>query len=254
MQPSFSFFSHDFGDFVLAKKILEKYPQNILQFTIIALPKSLLELPSSKFTKTIETSFNRQHYPVIWELALQNILQNKTKFGRIGLFYDQHNHEFENFSKILQQQTQLKNNQYSYEPLSPKRAEKTPKINLFPTPFVTSMANNMIADSVEFRRLIRKYIRKAKNANCDTIMFGESIMEESKISKIIQHIAGSQMKVSYFSDFFLKGLPVNLWKSDSIIKPKKQIEIWTDLELEFTKNHAEKLLGRKLAKDCVYSL
>ena len=117
-------------------------------------------------------------------------------------------------------------------------AKAQTEASYFPTQALHHLANEGLADSVEFRRLARKFIRRAKEHNCEVLFFPEMIFAETKTQKILQHLAGSQMKIQTCNH-----------ESSGEIKTtlKQEITIYHQLEsVEFLKLRAEKLLGTKL--------
>ena len=105
------------------------------------------------------------------------------------------------------------------------------------------MANEAMADSVEFRRLARKYLRKAKHIHCDTIFFPEAIMGEEKTRKILQHIVGTQMKCVFVSDFVFENEEI---KKKIKSSKKRNISIISGDDADFTGKRAEGILRTKL--------
>lgn len=107
---------------------------------------------------------------------------------------------------------------------------------LFPVQALTHLANEGLADSVEFRRLARKYIRRAKQHNPAALFFPEAIFTDPKIKKILQQLAGTQLKVLTLSP-----------EIESEKSEKQSITIYHDLKnTDFLKTRAENLLGKKL--------
>jgi len=116
--------------------------------------------------------------------------------------------------------------------------EKT-TIKCFPTQAIHHLANEGLADSVEFRRLARKFIRKAKEHNCQVLFFPELIFAETKTQKILQHLAGSQLKIVTCK--------IRDTKYEIPEAEKQSITIYHPLEdITFLKSRAEKILGTKL--------
>ena len=117
-------------------------------------------------------------------------------------------------------------------------AQKFSNYPLFPVQALSHLANEGLADSVEFRRLARKYIRRAKQHNLDQLFFPEAIFAEPKTHKTLQHLAGTQLKIQTLSP-----------EIKSKKSAKQKITIYHDLEnTNFLKARAEKLLGTKLKK------
>lgn len=216
----FSFIGHDFGILVLGRAILKKLPQVKIKFFL-----GKDEVSSEK--KLIQESD-------LWKKAFYEILK-QTRFGKIGIFYDRKNFEAASFF-----QKQIKEIDLSkYHPKESKRALKKPQINLFETQILREFANEGLSDSVEFRRLTRKYIRHAKNAGCDLIFFPEAIFGEIKTKKILQHLTGKQRKVFTIDDFLI----INSEKTT-----KLEIKIHQSKENStFVKQRAEKILQTKLS-------
>ncbi len=215
----------DFGIFVLGRTILKQYPKAKIKFFFKKISKEKESIKESDFR----------------ERGIKEILSEITRFGRIGVFLDRKNLEAKTFFQkqiVESDQTKYLND---YNPKDTRRAEKKPNITLFDTQLLRDFANEGLADSVEFRRLTRKFIRNAKNAGCDTIFFPEAIFGEKKTQQILQQIAGTQMKVVTLKDFF----PIP--KIDST---KREIKIcWQEESKEFLKKRAEKILETKLGKE-----
>ena len=86
-----------------------------------------------------------------------------------------------------------------YQPKDTKRAGKL-SIKGFSHQILVELASEGIADSVEFRRLARKFIREIKNANCDILLWNDVILGEKKTAKILQKICGSQLKCVFMTE------------------------------------------------------
>ncbi len=210
------FWGKDFGIIALAKN----YPAQEIQIKI-----------SRDFTeKTIQESD-------FWLDGVKKIVK-KTKFGRIGIAYDRKNKEAKSFCKTLAKEG------FDYQQKNP-RAEKSAKFSFIEMQVVCEMANEGLADSVEFRRLIRKYLRNAKHLHLDSIFFLESIFAENKTRQILAKIAGTQIKTYFVTDF----LNLNTINNDLKNPAKKKFFIKTNDDLSFTKKRAEKILQKKL-KNC----
>jgi len=227
----FKFQSADFGALVLGREILKKEPNATLELWV---EQKNPPPPLTKGGKVV-CEFD------LWESALQKILSEITRFGRIGIFYDRKNVAAKEFCKILQVK------KLTHKPQD-KRAEKSPQFHVFETQVLHHMANEGCADTVEFRRLARKFLRHAKNAHCDTVFFTEAIFGEEKTRKILQHLAGTQMKVVVASDFAVSAIPKSRGANmDSRLqKEKRSITIHTSDTPEFTKIRAERILQTKL--------
>ncbi len=170
-------FQGNLGILVLGIKVLSVNPKAALSFMI------------EKNEEPTDMEYS------LWEKSVQEIL-SATKFGRIGIFLDRKNflaHQY--FQAFDYQKT-------PYKPKG-KRSEKCPRVTVFTFQVLRAMALEGLADTVEFRRLGRRFIRQAKNANCDTIFFPELIFGETKTKKILQHIAGKRIKVYTSDDFFV---------------------------------------------------
>jgi len=216
------FFSSDFGALVFGREVLIKDQSAELEF-------SVKDLGTKKKDFLSETDF--------WSISLEKIVAEKTKFGRIGIFYDRQNQAIQEFIKKIDLQ------KFNFE-RKDRRAEKIPQFIPFETQIICEMANEGWADTVEFRRIARKFFRKAKHSHCDTVFFPEVIFGEEKTKKILQHLAGTQMKVFTPRDFF--------WDYPELQKDgvttKRKITINTADDSEFTNLRAEKILCTKLKK------
>ena len=178
----------------------------------------------------------------LWLDAMKLVIKEQSKFGRVGVFIERKNQEAFDFFSAFDVSI------CGYVPKK-SRSEKIPKINIFPTQLLVEMANEGMGDSIEFRRLFRKYIRKAKNYHCDTIFFADTILGAENTKKIIQSIAGTQIKCCFVSDYFLEFLI-----SRKLVLSKEgscNISIHTQDDVIFTEKRSESLLKTKLKKDTV---
>ncbi len=206
----------DIGIFVLGRKILVKNPTAELYFNICSDKNNNLSLS-------------------LFKNGITNILKSKTKFGRIGIIIDRKNFLLIDVALSFDNSTSI------YLPQD-KRAEKKPCLKVFKSQALKHLALEGLSDSVEFRRLARKHIRYVKQNNCDTLFFPEPIFGDKKTKKILQHIAGTQIKVFTADDFF-----------NPIIKEAKQQKItikYADEDPLFLKKRAETILQTKLGSYC----
>lgn len=164
---------------------------------------------------------------------IKNELLKRTRFGRIGIITDR--------SKATDTMHWGQKKEFNFYQPTDKRALTTPLISIFKTQVLYHMAEEGLADSVEFRRLARKFIRPAKHAQCDTLFFTEAIFGESKTKKILQHLAGTQMKVVTPDDF----LKLKNCCSDAQIASEIKIHFKHE-DPAFLKKRAEQILKRKL--------
>jgi hypothetical protein len=108
---------------------------------------------------------------------------------------------------------------------------------------LSSFANRGLSDTVEFRRLARKYLRSARNNNCDGVLFLSGILADEESCKILAKMIGTQIKPVFITEFL----------SEEFFVPasKQKIEIYTDRDVDRVHREAEKFLHMKLAKGCV---
>ena len=165
-----------------------------------------------------------------WESGLEYCVE-KTRFGRIGIFVERKN---EVALKVFGEEVERFRDR-SVES-SDKRAEKKLSIRLFETQLIHEMALEGYGSSNEFRHIARKFIRQAKNANCDTVYFPEAIFGEESTQKALREIAGTQMKVITLADVF---------QVEKGADQKQKIEI-ADTFSEFEKKRAAEILQTKL--------
>lgn len=218
----FSFVGNNFGIFVLGRDILKQNPKSCVRFFLNP------AMPEEK------TSIKEQD---LWHNAFKSLLK-ETRFGRIGIFLDRKNFEAADF--FQEQINEIKT--FEYSPKEKKRALASPQITIFKTQLLREFANEGLADSVEFRRLARKFIRSAKNAGCDLFFFPEAIFGETKTKKILQHLAGSQRQIFTVDEF----LSINQDVSDSGVREIKIFQ--TSESVDFVKKRAQKILETKLPK------
>ncbi len=155
----------------------------------------------------------------IWEKA---IVAAATKYKRLGIAIDRSKDTEKNFL----QETGKNLISIQYELLS-------------------EFSNRGMADTVEFRRLTRKYLRSARNAHCDGILFLSGVLAEEKTRKVISQIMGTQSTPIFVTEF----LPDEFF----IATEKQSIEIFTDQDIERIHTEAEHFLHIKLAKGVVIS-
>ncbi len=119
---------------------------------------------------------------------------------------------------------------------------------VFPVEYelLSDFSNRGLADTVEFRRLARKYLRLARNAHCDGLLFLSGVLAEESSRKILAKTSGTQAKTLFITDFIPKELLV--------ATDKQSIEIFTDQEGERVHREAEKFLHMKLGKGAVKAL
>jgi hypothetical protein len=220
-------------------------------FGIIALAKNY---PASKVMIKISRDFPEKEIiqeSDFWLPLIKMIVDEKTKFGRVGIFYDRKNKEAKSFCKELAKRN------FNYQQKNP-RAEKSAKFSFLEMQVLGEIANEGLADSVEFRRLARKFIRNAKHLHLDSLVFLEGIFAEKKTRQILAKIAGTQIKTYFVTDFVYNGFKFSASQSKSTSKSKlndfknsakKIFLIETDDDLEFTKKRAEQIIQRKL-KSC----
>ncbi len=221
----YTFFSDDFGAFVFGREIFKKNPTISLEFLV---KKGSEEKPKDSLC---EQDF--------WNTAMRNLIE-KTRFGRIGIFFDRENFEAKEFFVS----SNLEKMKKTYSPKN-YRSEKDLQILIFETQVLKQMANENWADSVEFRRIARKFIRQAKHSNIDTILFADAILGSEITKKILQHLVGARIKCVFLSDclgdeFFQKR------------EEKGSVKIVTGDDVEFTREVAEKVLRRKIGNTAIH--
>lgn len=254
------FWGSDFGIIALAKN----YPANDIQITISA------ENPAKNYFCESD----------LWFPAVKNITEEKTKFGRIGIFFDRKNKKAESFCQTLAKQ------KFNYKQRN-TRAENSAKFSFFQTQILKEMANEGLANSVEFRRILRKYVRNTKDLHLDSVLFLDSIFAEKKTRQIIAKIAGTQIKTYFLTDFISAEFELDICQdelssnskksqnpSDSMTSHEKRVidginadnnknqytggkksfTIKTDDNLEFTKKRAEQILQKKLKNENITEL
>jgi len=235
------FFGNDLGIFVFGQEILKQFPQARISFYLTQ-KSSVLEYNTGGGCTSVEIQ-NKNFISEnnFWEIGLLEILKLHTRFGRIGIMCDSRNIECQNFF------AKINLGNFNYHPKDKKRAEKNPVINLFNYKLLKNFANEGLTDTVEFRRLARKYIRQAKSHKCDSLYFPEIIFGEEKTKKILQHLAGSQMKIFTTADFFEIPLS-NSYKEEK----KRDIKIFynpKNIDLADLKVLSEKFLKTKISEN-----
>ncbi|PID70599.1 hypothetical protein CSB37_00725 [bacterium DOLZORAL124_38_8] len=190
-----------------------------------------------KHIPTAHISFDLQNKSLLseslWKQAVEDIFQH-TNFGRIAFVYDRKNKSAQTWIE------KLKVENLEYTPKHTSRCESLPKITYLETQVLAEMANEGLADSIEFRRLCRRQLRPLKHAHIDTVLFFDDILGEEKTRKIIQTILVSQIKAVFPVDFFDI--------SDIQGHEKREISIKTNpSEQNFTKKRAQKILQTQLS-------
>ena len=112
-----------------------------------------------------------------------------------------------------------------------------------PYELLSSFVNRGLSDTVEFRRLARKYLRSARNNQCDGVLFLSGILADETSCKILAKILGTQIKPVFITEF----LPEEFF----VPAEKQVIEIYTDQDRERVYGEAEQILHMKLAKGAV---
>jgi len=214
---SYQFWSHDFGAFVFGRKVLQSDQTAHLEFQVAQAG----EQPKAT---TSEQDF--------WEQGVKEIAKSQTRFGRVGISFDRGNKEAKTFCDTVAKMN------LEYSPTDKRRSEKSLRISPFETQVLCNLANEGLSDTVEFRRLARKFIRPAKHAHCDTIFFLDAIMGEEKTRTILKHLAGSQIKLFFPDDFF------EISKSEN--NKTRDIKFISEDDEIFTKKRAENILRTKL--------
>jgi len=213
------FFSDDFGALVFGREILKRNPMVELDFQV-----------KTKVGKSLAKALCERDF---WKTGMEESVQ-ESKFGRVGIFFDRENFDAKNFFSTS-------NFSKSYKPKN-SRAEKNLQISTFETQILKTMANENWADSVEFRRIARKFLRQAKHANVDTIFFADAILASEVARKVLQHLAGPRIRCVFVTDF----LGDEFFK---VNKGKGSLKITTGDDVEFTREVAEKVLRKKIGKD-----
>ncbi len=211
------FWSRDFGAFVFGRAVLKNDA------------KAQLELHVAQTGK--KEGLGEEDF---WEKGFLEIAKSHTRFGRVGLFFNRGNKEAQSFCNNVAKI------ELDYSPKDIRRAEKEIKIIPISTQALCILANEGLADSVEFRRLTRKFIRQAKHAHCDTIFFLDAIFGEEKTRKILKHIAGTQIQLFFPDDFLGELKPSNT--------KERSIKIESEEDPEFTQKRAESVLRTKLKR------
>lgn len=172
----------------------------------------------------------------LWEKAHKRALK-ETTFGRIGFFYDESNQDAHDFCLSLKF--------LEYQPKNIKRALKSPCYTVVETQILKTMAELGWENSVEFRRIARKYMRTLKHAHIDTLILLEPLFADEKIQKILQHLASTSVRIITPLDF----VEVAEENHKSVL-----VKINTFYPLEKTQKHAQRLLKKKIASSDIVVL
>lgn len=120
------------------------------------------------------------------------------------------------------------------------------KVFNFEYELLSSFAERGLADTVEFRRLARKYLRPARNAHCDGVLFLSGILASESSRKVLAKMTGSKVKTVFVTDFIPKEVCVPA--------EKQRVEIFTNQDEIRVHQEAEKILRMKLAKGAVKNI
>lgn len=197
----------DEGIFVFGRKALKTLQTASIQFVLHSKPTH------------IETDF--------WENGLCEIAQ-KTRFGRIGILFDRHNTAALHFTESID----LKSIAYTQ---SSQRSESQIDIKTYPIQVLKHMVQEGFGNTVEFRRIARKYIRECKKHHRDSLFFLDSVFGEERIRNTLQHIAGKQIQLYFPSDFYT---PVLESRTERVL----QFHIKNETPQEFIQKRAEQIL------------
>ena len=167
---------------------------------------------------------------------------SQTRFGRIGILYDRSNTAARNFCAA----TDFSSLFSTYKPANP-RALSTPCVRTYELLALQEIANAGIADSVEFRRLLRKVIRRVKQEHCDTVVFLDAIFCEESTMRVIQHICGTQIRVITLAEAL---------SLQDIASPKLQTQyrIHTTDDPKWVLTRAQQILRTKLPNETISPL
>ncbi len=213
-----SFFGEDLGVLVFGYKLLQRDPTANIDFYINTKPVGACQSEADFF-----------------EPGLVSILKDKTRFGRVGLVYDRKNDKMRTFCKKIDLA------EFEYNPQKKSRkTEKHPRIFAVETQVLVEMAKEGLADTVEFRRLARKYLRRAKGFQVDTLFWVENIFAETKTRQILEHLGGAQIKNLFPVDF--------LSVQDKTKSPNRKLTISSTEDPEFIKKRAQKILKTKISE------
>ena len=284
-----SFFGNDFSPLVFGREILRKNPAAQINFFLqneifenenfwanFENKKKFAEnfkneknLDEKKIKKNDGENFFSEKY--FFFRALQKILE-RSKFGRVAIFFDRKNAAAKNFCEILRKinfaeiaekfKNEKKINEKNLEKIlenfenkksaenlgefltekfapRDRRAEKFPQFYFFETQLLREFANENCADSVEFRRVARRFLRRGKCANCREFFFADAILGAEIPAKILQFLAGRQRQIFFPSSF----LPEKFLKKSA---ENRELKIYFRDEKNFIKKMAEKILRTKL--------
>lgn len=159
--------------------------------------------------------------------TMAEYLLSQTRFGRIALIEEPHSPWASSYKDLLTQ---------DYKPTD-KRAEAGLQLTNIKAPGLSALAAEGLGDSVEFRRLARKYVRQAKSAHCDVIFTSSPFFADGRTQKVLQHIAGTQIKVCTWGDV------VEGWGFEKDESPASYTFINVDIA---EKSRCEYFLQRKL--------
>lgn len=204
---------YDFGAFVIAREILKQFPAARLEIEIAPVYNFYLDYP------LIRDAFFRENNTLGVSSQQEKKHRKKQEYG---IFLERK-----------------------------KTIQSHPNIKFFPYQVLPTLVQEGLADSVEFRRLARKFIRPAKHAHIRTLCCPELLFSAEKTPKILQHLAGTQMQIITIADI----LDGKIEKYFPGISPSKSREITIKIDkniesdLTFAQSRAEKIIRTKIKKD-----
>ncbi|MCF7846464.1 MAG: hypothetical protein K9M51_00025 [Candidatus Gracilibacteria bacterium] len=214
----------DFGPLAVGRALLRQNPAQELVFQVCQTGRP----PSESW-----------HEANIWSSGLERVLRSHTRFGRVGVVFSRENKEAAATFSTLQKEKQ------QALPAKGRLGESAPKVSLFPVSLLRMMAHEGMADTVEFRRLARKLFRQIKHEHLEVVFFIEAIFAEESTQKLLQKIAGTQLKCCFVTDVL----------SEDISAPasKQSLKISTGEDPAFTHRRAEEILRMKLSDSVIES-
>lgn len=117
---------------------------------------------------------------------------------------------------------------------------------------LASLVQEGFGDSVEFRRLGRKFLRSAKHAHIRTLICPDLLMGAEKTPQVLRHLAGTQMRVVTVVDLmeFLWDTREDFFPANFFDSKKRQISIKISNQIEtditFIKKRSENILQTKI--------
>ncbi len=121
-------------------------------------------------------------------------------------------------------------NQHSKDALNWAKREKR---EIFSSVLLKDFAQEGLANSVEFRRLARKFLRPVKHANKRELIVIETVLCDKSALKVLRHIAGSQLQIIPATTFLdINDLEIDIDGGQQLLVKTKYDPKWTQRRVQ----------------------